>query len=244
MIQELTSEIKEPRFLNCHPEDYFQSIEAVKVFWPHRVFTKVFELNLSGFVAEKCEDEYLPKFAQRLTLRLMLPGSEETQSFEVRVAKISEKYIYFIFDKNSPQSRLLLDQSAKDQIIVSSLKQIPLNLFQTVDRQSIWLHGAFDTNFVLWQSDLTSKIQEFALEYDNLLMTYKDGRVHVQRTPQAVTVGKSYFPFDASLVNRGPRISLGNGWLPRLIKLLESFQANSPVDLAELIQLLKTNSEH
>lgn len=244
MIRELTSEIKEPRFLNCHPEDYYSSIDDVQLFWPHRVFTKVYDINLSGFVAEKCAEQYLPKAAQYLTVRLMLPGSEETQSFEVQVSKITEKFIYFVFDKNVPQSRLLLDQQNKDQIIAKTLKQIPINLFQNSNKQSLWLHGAFDSNILIWKSEQTGKIQEFAIEYDNILMSFKDEKVLVQRTPQAVAVGKSYFPFDENLSLKGAKISLGNGWLPRLLKVLQTNQIQSSFDLHELIQLLKAQTEH
>lgn len=240
MIQELSSEKKELRFLSAFPEPFFRPLQGLNLLWPDLIYTEVVEISLGGLVAVKPPQFQLPKNKKLIEIKLQIPGLEMAQHYDVEVEKITENFIYVVFDIKDPKSRLLIESTQKDEVIARSLQEVPLNFFENSRLKSLWIHGAFETNFNFW-FDEDKKIQHFALEYDNMFLFFKNGEVWTQRSSLSKNSGKSYFLFDEELNLKGPKMSFGNTWVSRLVRLLESAQKICELDLHPVIQILRQN---
>lgn len=238
MIQELVQDKKEFRFIDGYPENFLRPLVGVSALWPTRVFTEVVEISLGGFIARKLPQFEPVKNRKLMEMRLQIPGLELTQPYDVEIEKITENFVYFVFDIKDPHSRLLIEQVQKDEIIKTSLQLIPLHLFQNSQFQSHWFHGAFETNFVIW-TDAQGSIVKWALEYDNTILFGMNDQVWTQRSSLSKVLGKSYFLFDENFSLKGPRMSLGNTWLSRLIRLIEGAQVGASFDFHPLLQKLR-----
>ncbi len=240
MIQELSNERKELRFLSAFPEPLFRPLTGFNLLWPDLIYTEVVEISLGGLVAVKPPQFQLQKNKKLIEIKLQVPGLEMTQPFDVEVERITDNYIYVIFDIKDPKSRLLIESAQKDEVIASSLQEIPLNLFESSQLKSLWIHGAFETNFNFW-FDQNKKIHHFALEYDNMFLFSKNGEVWTQRSSLSKAFGKSYFLFDEDFQLKGPKMSFGNTWVGRLMKLLEASQKVCELDLHQVFDVIRKN---
>jgi hypothetical protein len=243
VIQELSIDKKEPRFLNGFPEPIYRPIEGVNVLWRDHVFSEVVEISLAGIIVKRPSHFVAPKNSKLMEIRLQVPGLELTQGFEVTLERLTDSFIYFLFDINSPKSRLLIEQNHKDQLIMGHLQVVPLRVFENPTAKSLWVHGPFETNFYFWL-DANNQIQRWVLEYDNMLLFADGQRVWQKRSSLSKNSNQSYVLFNEDFEYQGPKVGIGNTWLSRVTKIIESFQGNLPFNVQSLLLELKNHRTH
>jgi hypothetical protein len=151
VLKEIKAIKKIPRLLLAHDETYFEAIPGVEALWPDRSFSPIYDLSLSGLAVDASAQIGSLKINQIIDLRLKIPGLEETLPFKVRLVKMkAPRYAGFVFENLSFDNRLALEQATKDLIVTESLKSIPVAQLPAALQCDLWLHGAFDTNVMLW----------------------------------------------------------------------------------------------
>lgn len=244
MLKEIHITKKIPRLLLAHAEPYLEAIPGVEILWPDRSFSAVYDLSLSGFYVDARRQLGAVKMDQLTELRLKLPTLAESIPFKVRLVKMQGAAAGFVFENMGLENRLTLEQSLKDQIVTHSLKEIPVAQLPVALRGSLWLHGAFDTNLLLWFSSDSRQIEKAIVESDNLIWKYEAGSVSLLKTLPTILESQEYLNAAEIVQASGRKVSMGASWMERLMRVLELVNERRGGDLSGLLILMRHQRAH
>lgn len=245
MFKEIKSIKKIPRLLLAHQETYFEAIPGVEALWPDRTYSPVYDLGLSGLAVDAHAQIGSLKPDQVLQLRLKLPGLPETLPFQVRLVQLkAPRYAGFVLENLGFENRLALEQVTKDKIVIESLKDVPVAQLPQPLQGDLWLHGAFDTNFVMWFQAGRLEISKALIEYDNLIWMYDNGSVYLQKSLPNTEENQTYLKPQDLFVKTPTKVSMGASWMGRLIRVVEAINEKRNGELSGLLILLRSQRAH
>jgi hypothetical protein len=185
------------------------------------------------------------KLNQIIDLRLKIPGLEETLPFKVRLVRLkAPRYAGFVFENVSFDNRLALEQVTKDLIVTESFKSIPVAQLPASLQCDLWLHGAFDTNVMLWFENDRLSVKKALVESDNLIWMYDAGQIFLQKSFPTSEENQSYFKAEELFTKTATKVSMGASWMDRLIRVLDQANERRGGDLAGLLILLRSQRAH
>ncbi|MGZ5279797.1 MAG: PilZ domain-containing protein [Pseudobdellovibrionaceae bacterium] len=245
MLKEFKATKKIPRLLLAHADTYFEAIPGVEVLWPDRSFSAVYDLSLSGLAVDAGAQVGSLKLDQVMELRLKVPGLAATLPFKVRMVRLkAPRYAGFVFENVGIENRLVLEQITKDKIVIDSLKDIPpQELPQDLQGQQ-WIHGAFDTNLILWFQPERLEVSKALVEYDNLIWMYDAGSVFLQKSLPNADENQNYLKSQELFVKTAVKVSMGASWMERLIRVIEAVNEKRAGELSGLLILLRSQRAH
>ncbi len=245
MFKEIKAIKKIPRLLLAHDETYSEAIPGVEALWPDRSYSAVYDLSLSGLSVDAHEQIGSLKPDQAMELRLKLPGLPETLPFRVRLVRMkAPRYAGFVLENVGFENRLALEQVTKDKIVSESMRDVPVAQLPQALQGNSWLHGAFDTNFILWFQPERLQVSKALIEYDNLIWMYDAGQIYLQKSLPNSEENQSYLKSQELFVKTSTKVSMGASWMGRLIRVVESVNEKRNGELAGLLMLLRSQRAH
>ena len=239
MLLAVTNTKKMPRLFLAHGDEDFQPMNGLKVIWPDLAESQVFDLSFSGIAVSSLNRMSKYKLGANFEIKLRVFPEGLTLVMKVRLIRMTAKVIGFIFESISTEGRLVLDQVIKDRFVLENLRQTSTAALPPSMQSQVWVHGPFDTNFMIWKKE-SGELDQVIVEYDNLLWIYQQGRVTIQKSPSAVDEARGYLANPEALASTPGTVSMGASWLDRLLKLMDKAQAqlDSP-DMKALQSLLR-----
>jgi hypothetical protein len=238
VLKEFSVSQKIPRLLKISLPESQQAIPGLEILWPSRQFSAVFDISLSGLqVAAEIPPGQL-RLHQNLDLRLKIPGLEDSLPLKARVAQLHPGVVGLTFENGNFANRLVLEQPVKDAILQSSLRELPISaLPASMNAPKLWLHGAFDTNVILWDG-------KALIESENLIWMYDRGATFLQKSWPAIPEAQEYFNTEELFRTSRVKVSMGASWMDRVIRWIDKANQDRHGDLSELLQLLKSQRAH
>lgn len=143
-------------------------MEGLEFVWSDRSLSFIKDISFSGITIHGRGHIGKAKVGEPITARLRLEDGSYLP-LQLLIQKISANQIAFEFE-NPVGGRITLEQSLKDQIIARNMRElIPTKLFGA-HKPDLWLHGPFDTNVLIWQSEDRQSSKKFIIEYDHLVL--------------------------------------------------------------------------
>ncbi len=234
----VTQSKKVPRFLKAYSESLMQPLKNVKVLWPDRTESLVYDLSLGGMVvsAEGALGKY--KLYDSFDFLLCLPQIDEPLVLTARIVSLNSQIAALNFESITVDRRLMLEQSFKDQLIYENLRSLPVTELPFDLQGQMWLHGPFDTNLILWTEPNSNQVYQSVIEYENLVWFLSEGDSILKKTVSAVEDSQKYLSL-SDIQHKGAKVSMGASWLDRLIKCLEKVQ-DERGDVFQVLQWLKS----
>jgi hypothetical protein len=239
----VTTSKKIPRLLLAHGDQVLSPLPNLQVLWPGRTESDLYDISLSGMaISHNPPLSDKMKLHQSVDFNLRVKGLDDHISLKARLVKVHPQYLGFIFESMSIEGRLVIDQVTKDRIILETLREKSQEVLPTEMRGDIWLHGAFDTNLILWKSADGASLLKVLVEYENLTWVCRGDELILHKSPSAVDENQTYFN-PSEVFSPVRKVSQGASWMDRLIKVVEKLQ-DQRGDLFVLLTLLKAHREH
>lgn len=210
---------KFPRLLLAHPDGYYMRLEGLMFLWPKGGKSQVLDLSYSGMAISSQGYLDAVKLGDYIEAHLLLPGEDQFQvPISVRVVRKTAQVLGFRIDSTNPEGRIKIDQVMKDLIVSSNLRKLSPHLLHSSLQCDVWFHGPFDTNLFLWKSG--SRFSKAYIEYDNSVLVYEGESFRVARSASTADEAHGYGgPFLIKNFTE-QKLSLGQGWIDRLQRLL------------------------
>lgn len=223
----LTPKNKEPRLFALSDVLGSQNLSGVKLWWPDRLMSPIQDMGFSGLMIPSAQVLSRVKAGQKLLLEFRVEGSDmRWPKLELLVDQVTAQSVKLLF-AHTVQGRLQLSQDLKDQIIFYNLGSLPPEKLRRADCPDYWLHGPFDTNFLVWKKG------DWILEYDGHWVSFLNQEFKIKRSTGfgAKALGYTY-AFDQDQ----PPLHPGENFLARLTRWLEECSVHH----AELKSILST----
>lgn len=239
---------KMPRLFLAQLDGDMPYMKGVTVLWPDRSESAVCDLSFAGIVvASQGRLGQKWKLGQTTDLRLKIEGVSEYIPLKVCLQKMMARGMCFSFETMSSLGRLVLEQAVKDRIVCENISTMRSAQLHPSLHCDLWLHGPFETNFLLWTDSQTGQIRQAIVEYDHLLWIYEPlAETRIRRSSAASEEAKGYFCTYDVLLQQPDRVAMGASWLDRLLSLTKAIASENENSrqLAYLIQLLQADRSH
>lgn len=235
MLLSVTASKKIPRFLLAGEINLLSSLSEVQALWPDKSESIIYDLSLSGMATSTNGRLSRVKPQESMEFRLRVKGYDDYIPVKARLVRIHSQYFGFLFESMSVEGRLVIDQLTKDRVIIDSIHEASQSSLLPQMRCDLWLHGAFDTNLLMWKSSDGESIEKALIEYENLIWCYDQGELSLLKSASAVEESQSYFNHHEVFARRG-KVSMGASWPDRLQKCLEKIQQQHS-EIEPLVQL-------
>lgn len=164
-------------------------MEGLEFVWSDRSLSFIKDISFSGITIHGRGHIGKAKVGEPITARLRLEDGSYLP-LQLLIQKISANQIAFEFE-NPVGGRITLEQSLKDQIIARNMRElIPTKLFGA-HKPDLWLHGPFDTNVLIWQSEDRQSSKKFIIEYDHLVLIDQAEATMTAAGASALSIEKS-----------------------------------------------------
>lgn len=219
-----------PRVALLQDEEFLRPLVGVTALWSDWSETGASDISLNG--VNLLKEGFLIPVVNKLksdgffNIVLKIKKTNERIPLELKVLSSGSRVVSSMIDGLSTQFRLRLGQEVKDQLLTQNFNRHSSQLLPSQFHECQWFHGPFDTNILLGQ--------DFSLfEYDNVIVRIHKTTIEICKSISSVESGQSYAQVwqETSL----QRVSLGAGWLSRLIKVidqLENISEQSQIKLA------------
>jgi hypothetical protein len=230
---------RSPRILLALDRDHLTPLSGVRLQWPNRSESAVFDLNFAGLAASTQVQSLVNtvtidklKIGHVFDLALKIQGLSEPLPVKLKVISQTAQVIGFAFDTISAQGRLAIEQTCKDALIGQHLREESSSHLHPHLQADSWWHGPFDTNLFLWRED-GRELSKVVIEYDNLIWIYQPGKVSLVRSMASHPEAHGYLPpqFETLL----QKMAMGHDWMARLRRVLEAVP-ELPEDVLELLR--------
>ncbi len=231
MQLDLLSKKKFPRLFLAMKDGVDSALQGVQFVWPDRSTSAILDMSYAGIAIASAVDDgggnlkrlTKIKLGDSLDGKIRLEASGEAIPLKLRVVKLTSNSIGFVINTMSASGRLMMEQTAKDTLVLKNIRKISSAHLHATLNADLWFHGPFDSNIFIWNSSANS-VSKIVLEYDNLLLTYDNGKVILQKSMAASDEERGY---EAPLLEPSGNVSMGASWLDRLIKLIGQIEDDS-----------------
>lgn len=234
---------KSPRLFLALPDELAQPLNGTHLVWPDRSITNILDMSYAGIVISSSGVLTKIKKGQTYDAKIYLESSNEAMALKLKATQIQAKSVGFLINTMNVNGRLMIDQVAKDDLVLKNFRSFSTNHFREILRSDIWFHAPFDTNVFIWEKDTkqgSAGLSKAFVEYDNLLLHYDMGKIKLQKSTSASEEIRGY---EAPLTQFSGNVSMGVSWLDRLIKILTQLDEKTG-KLTSLIQILRTQKDN
>ncbi|GIL18360.1 MAG: hypothetical protein BroJett040_21110 [Oligoflexia bacterium] len=237
---EILSRRRFPRLFLTPPDMELKPMSGVQIMWPNRSYSQVFSMSLGGIMVSTQGILGQVRLGQVYDCKLKIEGAAEIPVLRLRVLRMTAQAACMIMESISSEGRLKIDQALKDELIVHNLGTVPTANLHPSLRADLWIHGPFDTNFLIWKNPDWLEIDRAIVEYDGLAIVYEKGIITTQKSQPTTDEAKGYGGpwFDTQV----QKVSMGASWKQRLIKLLHQ-RPDLQQDLTPVYEILSKANE-
>lgn len=231
--EKLSPKNKEPRLFALSETLGAHQLSGVKLWWPDRFVSGIQDMGFSGIMIPSTQVLNRVKVGQKVVLELRVDGLDlRWPKLELLVDQISAQSIKFLF-AHTVSGRLQLAQDLKDQIIFYNLLSLPPEKLNRGDAPDYWLHGPFDTNFMVW------KRGDWIAEYDGHWVSFLNQELKIKRSHG---FGVKALGYTQAFDQDQPPLHPGENFVARLTRWLEEASLHH-AELKLAVTTLKTRME-